>query len=320
MSEHLISFFRDGASLTRAVVQSLATSIPRTFDKPAIPEILPYLCDRSDQEFALSAAIERFGANPEHPLVCIIHGEETEAHDKFLERLQKLIIPRLLPAQSERAAIQLYHLEWPPSFRTRDEMHRRLETSLSKVVLDSAVGTRQTVNDRICQSLGPIACHSHLISETWQLQRVAGLNGFIQFWNEWPELAVDIRLFVLLFVTYQINKNVGLPKLRRYRSINSEIRETLTSLEFHSFDRITGVVLPELKGPTLSESADWARSNETAKFCDPDALVTALFDYYAEWEALEQSRIIPVRIPTDQLVRKLKDLISRTQLQEERAR
>jgi hypothetical protein len=314
-ADHLVGFFRDAESLARSVLQSLATGLINR-SAPSIPDLLPYLCDRSDQEFDLDDGLKRSKTKPRHPLICIIHGEETEAHDKFLERLQKVMLPFLLPRQIEQSGVQLYRLEWPQSFQTAEEMQRKLALSLSKEVLDSARGTSEDINNRIGQTLGPVAIHSHLISENWQQQKTTCLEFFLQFWQNWPELAVGQQLIVFLFIKYQVNKNLGIYKLRKYRHVNSQIRKALTEYDLSSFDRLTIAILRELKGPTLGETQDWARSQEMSKFCDPQTLVTAISEYYAEWETQQRSKIIPVRIPTDQLTPKLKEMISRAQFEE----
>jgi len=84
--------FRDAASLAVAVTKSLRKSEISNAAAPPVPDILPYLCDRSVQEGDLADALSRFDAKANHPLVCLIHGDETEAHDKFLERLQRYMI------------------------------------------------------------------------------------------------------------------------------------------------------------------------------------------------------------------------------------
>jgi hypothetical protein len=49
------------------------------------PSLLPYLANRSEQEFELGKAFQKFMKQiPPRPLVCVIHGDEFQSHDKFL--------------------------------------------------------------------------------------------------------------------------------------------------------------------------------------------------------------------------------------------
>lgn len=310
--EHLVSTFRDASSLAYAITQSLAAAGYSGVNTPSIPNILPYLCDRSDQEYELRHALEQSETRTDRPILCIVHGEETEAHDKFLERLQEVMLPQLLPDRTERAGVHSYRLEWPSNFRTPEEMRSKLELSLSKEVLYNAVGTFEMINMRIGANVGPVVVHSHVITENWQHERMRGLDTFIRLWQDWPDLAVRQKVFVFLFVKYQGNKSFAPHKLRRYRRVNREIREALANYDFSPFDRLTAAVLAELRGPTLAETQDWARSEEVGNFCDRQELVKAAGEYYAQW-ARENPRIIPTRIPTDELAPNLREMISRTQ-------
>jgi hypothetical protein len=312
-SELLISYFRDTSGLGRAVTQSLALAISSSADSPSIPDMLPYLCDRSEQEYDLRHALEESEKMTDRPLLCIVHGEETEAHDKFLERLQLVMLPHLLPRQTEPTAVHSYQLEWPSRFRNPQEMRNKLIFSLSKEVLDNAVGTCEMINTRIGESPGPVIVHSHVITENWQQERMRGLETFIELWQGWPDLAIGQKLLVFLFVKYQGNKGFSPYKLREYRRINREIRAALENYNFSCFGRLTAIVLPELRGPTLAETQNWARSEEVGKFCDRQALVTATDEYYARW-ARDNPKISPPRVPTDELTPKLREMISRTQL------
>jgi len=317
-NDHLVASFRDAASLVAALTKSLRKAEINNTAAPPLPDILPYLCDRSEQERDLVDAFTRFDASPSHPLVCIVHGDETEAHDKFLERLQRYMIPALRPRHTDQVDVQTYRLEWPAAPRNADDMRRRLQISLSRQVLDSSLETPMTVNARLAQALGPVAIHSHLITENWMEQGPQGLDAFMEFWKQWPELAVGQQLYIFLFIKYQMNNELG-PFLRgKYRRINAKIREDLANYEFTRFVPVSGAVIAELIGPTRSEAEDWARSDYAMKFCNEDALVDAIGRYYTEWQVLQKPKVFPPRIPTDQLIPKLRELISRTLLPDRR--
>jgi hypothetical protein len=85
----------------RAAVEQLQTS---SSSQPIIPfnqskntSGLPYLCDRSPQKEKLRGAwLAHRCLRPRRPLLCVIHGDEYECHDKFIERLKAEWLPELL--------------------------------------------------------------------------------------------------------------------------------------------------------------------------------------------------------------------------------
>ncbi len=318
--DRLAGFFHDASSLARIVIQSFANAGIQSLSSPPIPGMIPYLCDRGDQEIALKDAVKQLREKPDHPLVCIIDGEDTEQHDKFRERLQKVMLPLLLPQEALQSSVRFHLLEWPASFRNVEEMHHRFEMSLSKQILATALGDCKTVNRALAQSPGPVGIHSHLITENWQ-QEHNGIDAFVDFWRKWPQLMVGQLLFVFLFIKYkkhQGDKSITTRRMLQYRRLNLQMRAALHKYDPlrpeyspNLFERLTVKVVPELRGPTLGEAEDWARSSEVGRFCDSQALVAAITDYYAEWEAQHKATAIQVRIPTDELIPELQDMMSR---------
>ncbi|MEM9449285.1 MAG: hypothetical protein AAGA75_12230 [Cyanobacteria bacterium P01_E01_bin.6] len=83
---------------------------------PKVPPLLPYLPDRTEQEYELGKAIQNLMVRPrQQPLLCIVHGDEQQSHDQFLDRLQKVSLPRLLQLNLKTTSIRDYHLKWPAS-------------------------------------------------------------------------------------------------------------------------------------------------------------------------------------------------------------
>jgi Domain of unknown function (DUF4062)/inactive STAND len=312
-NDRLAGHFSDKNELARLVTMSLSNAGISSGNRPEIPSLLPYLCDRSDQELALDNLLKESQNKPGKPVVCLIHGNETEAHDKFLERLQKVMLPKLLPPQPERVAVQDYLLAWPENVHDETAMHGRFLRSLSDTVLGNFAGTRESVNGRLAQALGPVVIHAHTITETWDLQGIEALPMFLRFWEQWSELAIGQQLFVLLFIKYQETRNFSFFKRRKYSQLNQTLRERLEQYEFSVFPRLSAAALPELEGASQLDAENWAQG-EASRFCDRSTLVEAIGDYYAEWEAHEKTGRRPVRIPTDQLAPKLKEIMSRTQL------
>ncbi|HTU44091.1 MAG TPA: DUF4062 domain-containing protein [Bryobacteraceae bacterium] len=304
-TERLVKFFANPTDLGHAVTQSLSRHVSPALAARPIPAILPYLCDRSAQEEKLTDIVDHSTSRPSRPLVCIIHGDETEAHDKFLERLQTVTLPSVLSGRVQQTGVKLYRLEWPADRLAPGEIKRRLQRSLSREVFNSPNANIDLLNNILRQNPGPVSIHSHILTETWEEQNLATIDSFLQFWQEWPELAVGQQLIGFLFIKYQLGG-------RKYRAANKEIREALESYDLSRFDQVTAGILPELIGASRLEAENWARSSAATQFCDAEALVSAVGKFYEDWAAVKKSREM-VRIPMEHLAPKLKELMSRVQ-------
>ncbi|MEK7830906.1 MAG: TIR domain-containing protein, partial [Acidobacteriota bacterium] len=97
--------FRDVVKGIRKAVEKLRAKSETISDQPAAKTIsrsklrplLPYLCDRSDQETELGIGLRQHQlAKNTRPIVCLVHGDEREAHDEFLKRINHSLLPTLL--------------------------------------------------------------------------------------------------------------------------------------------------------------------------------------------------------------------------------
>ncbi|MBD2452358.1 hypothetical protein H6G76_35715 [Nostoc sp. FACHB-152] len=89
-------------------------NLPQQKPRKKIPPLLPYLVNRSKQEYELEQKIRQA---PRFPLICIIYGDEFQSHQGFLERIYKVSLPKFL----EQDLIQRYHLPSPPNFHNFEE-------------------------------------------------------------------------------------------------------------------------------------------------------------------------------------------------------
>jgi len=104
--------------VTAAVSLELQRSGGRRVD---IPELLPYLSDRSRQRDQLADALYRHREKcPRRPMVVFVHGHEREAHGEFLERLKRKTLPDLLDLKGSEPVHQV-RFEWGPRRHGRGE-------------------------------------------------------------------------------------------------------------------------------------------------------------------------------------------------------
>ena len=171
-----------------------------------VPELLPYLCDRRDQERALEKSLSTRIAH--RPVVLVVHGDRAEAHRRFIDRLSQVTLPRLLSLQAREKVVE-YRLAWP---ETRDE-HSRLEDwlarELGRAVLDRPPGSPSTVQDafaRMARMHGPVVISVLADRETWVTNEASTLASFARFWDACPDFPAHHPLIVCLAVTYALDR------------------------------------------------------------------------------------------------------------------
>ena len=294
----------------------------------AVPSLLPYLPNRTDQEFELGRAVQKLMTQtPRRPLVCIVHGDEFQSHDKFLERLRKVSLPRLLRLDLRQTAVKEYHLGWPSSLKNLKTLPDRLCKNLADTVENYSLATVEQINQTFGKCPGPVVIHLHLLTEDWQRLGSGLLPKILEFWQQWPDLTPDQTLFICIFIKYQIKRPTNMHKwwwilrpitmlrrflrCRRCHKLNLKIDQQLKLLaesEFREFDRLTGVVLPKLDNLTQGHVEDWVRCEATKTFAGEAVLgqlVDAVREMFDHWEIQTASRTMSM----DEVAMRLTELL-----------
>ncbi|MEO1622243.1 MAG: hypothetical protein AAFU53_14585, partial [Cyanobacteria bacterium J06632_3] len=280
------------------------------------------------QEFELGQAIQVLKRqSAQQPLLCIVHGDEWQSHDKFLERLRKVSLPRLLRLNLRQTAIKEYHLKWPASLKKLDKLPARLTKNLADEVENDSFATVQEINQTFGKYPGPVLVHVHLMTQDWKRLGFGLLAKVLDYWQNWPALGADQTLVICVFIKYQqygviqsankrkrwwlMNPFTWLKrffKVRQCQKLNLEIAQQLTSLngkQFGDFNRLTGVVLPKLDNLNRGHVEDWVRCKETTTFVG-EALAGPLFS--AVGKLFDQDETMPMDRIAEHLSRLLKDM------------
>jgi Domain of unknown function (DUF4062)/inactive STAND len=280
--QHGVQFFATAAELAAAVLATVGEHFGRG---EAVPDLLPHLCDRSEQEFELDRALRQLAARPARPLVCIVHGDELQCLDMFLRRLKEVSLPALLGLDPDGPAVTACPLAWPTQFRGTADLHDRLLLDLARKTVRAGGASREQVNQFWAEVPGPVLVHTHVLSEDWQRHGEQVVNGFLDLWHGWPDVAANGKLLVFLFVKYQLQQGRNFLVRRRFRAFNRQVAEALAAFDFARFDGLTGAVLPELGGITRGEAEDWARSSSAARFRGGEGLLHDIRTLFERWEA-----------------------------------
>jgi hypothetical protein len=273
----------------------------RAKEQVKIPDLLPYLSDRSEQEYALGRALQDAEVKkPRRPFVGIIHGDERECHDMFCERLQKELLPALLRLDTERDLITTYVHEWPAAEGTPSKRFDQLQASLARKLSGNMNTGLPELVKIIAQHETPVVIRAHIPAEAWQKNEAEVLRLWLDFWNRWPDLVVGRRLCVFLNIHYKSATPRAFLWKPKSEKRNDEVRECVRRIDFSAYGGLHGVILPELKGITKGEVEDWVRQY-ASEFCHIQELLPKVRELF-EIAEIE-------RIPMQTLATKLKALL-----------
>ena len=298
-----------------------------------IPPLLPYLVNRSSQQIELKEAFKKLFNHPyTQPLLCIIYGDQFQCHDTFFRFLEKEFVPKIFKENTNITTnnnyteyIKEYQLEWLPRNTYVEDLKNRLEHNLVDAVLDNKFASKGEINEYLA-SIGTVIIHTHLLTADLQENSSIIIEKFIEFWQDWPELIPHQHLIILLFIKYKIEpsqnyfqklqnwvfqnlfKNNSNTRTGNY-SIQKSIKD-LSSSNFTKFDKIIGVVLPELQEITQTEVESWARSKEVKNYWDEENiqdLIDRIEDMFEKWKKQQASDTMPM----SNLAENLTDILMR---------
>lgn len=275
-----------------------------------IPSLLPYLVNRNKQEYKLDKVIKKLiQKHPHSPLICIIHGDEFQSHDKFLERLHKVSLPKFLGQES----IKKYYLPSPPKLNNSHEFSDYLRNTLADIVLKRSSASPEEINTFFRECSIPILIHTHLLTEQLQKQEFETLHNLLNFWHTWP-IQSNQKLIICIFIKYQIRRKKytrksdiislffsfvsDFLKQYRYQKVNQKIYQHINSpSNFEKFNPLSVLVLPELTGVSRGEAEDWVRMEYTQNVIGEaiaDKLIKEIRELFDKWEEQNSSNIIPM--------------------------
>lgn len=231
-----------------------------------VPHLLPYLCDRSEQESELGLALRRHQTEmPRRPFLCIIHGDQDECHGEFLERLQYFALPDLLCLKARGLSVEDYTLPWPSDIRSG----RAAETFCGLLGLsllnNSAVPTEEVFNGVPLER--PVMLLTRLKTDDLSGQGLSILSAFLDFWNGWPDLPVGRTLICVVSIRHQRLDGFGFFRRQSLRRTSENVRRFIEGLEFDSYKGLCGAVLPELRAITHRDVVVWSRSRPVRAIC-----------------------------------------------------
>jgi hypothetical protein len=258
-----------------------------------MPWLLPHLCDRSKQEEQIAEAVAAHRREGQgRPLVFLVHGDEHQCHDHFLERLRHDTLPRLLGLARDGAVyvcqvVCAFDDRNPSRFRDPEWFRDHLWTLVSRDVFKSGSGKPEGLAGAMPERLPveeiigaiarrlPVIASMHLTTDEWRTLGRAPFEGFLRFWSGWPQLGAGHPLIGCLAVTYRTGDGLAWPwwLLHRLSASNRGLRRFVAGLEAADLSGVRVRVLEELLGVTQLDAENWARDQWTRDCCGGKLLV-----------------------------------------------
>ncbi|MBD2346205.1 hypothetical protein [Anabaena subtropica] len=298
--------------------------------KKELPHFLPYLANRREQESQLGEAFLKFikQDSPGH-FVCIIHGDESQCHYNFLERMRKFSLPQWLELEPHQPIIPKYHLEWPTKFKNSQSLLKQLYKNLAHSLLGNDIYCSEKINSILSKYTHPVIIHTHLLTEDLDKQGFGSIDKLLEFCQQLHQEIIKQKLIIYIFIQYKIKRNKSKKtfwmnflfgfgrsffKQYRYQQINKKVRQylqNLTNSDLKDFQPLLVTVLSELEGINRGEVENWVRSEHTKQLVGEDMiepLIQKVAKMFASWEDQELSDTIPMSDLAEKLVELLKSL------------
>ncbi len=250
-----------------------------------IPAFVRYLSDRNTQKSELNVAVKYHKDHkPKRPLLCILHGEEREAHDMYLKRLRERTLPEFLNTELPEPLL----LPWPQPGPNVAPRLKRLKNELTRLVFD------ENRDDPLPEDIGkaimsfkmPVTIETHLSDQDWKADEKL-IQKWFKFWETIPDLTIGRPLLIFHCIHYKKVSRFSLFDRKRQRikkfietpryKVNDEDHPTILSKKDSAIHAVT---LTELKSVLESEALHWVREH-ASRFCHLEALlkkVRALFE------------------------------------------
>lgn len=292
------------------VVEGVKVGAPKPTGslKRDIPRLLPYLCNRTEQEVKLSSIFSAERARLHRPAVCIVHGHEEECHDMFALRLKHNSLPRLLRESApSRISVHDLLLPFPSSIQNAELGFRRLRDTLAEKVTNRRDATDKEIAKALSCFRSPVLIHTYLSAEAWGSHCPELIDAFIKYWSDFPDLMLTARLFVCLFVIYRGNSTELVQaeptEASGPNSGSGSARKYISNLDFTAYDGIRGVVLPEMSTVPLVDAENYFRDRffyeickyHSPSFCNVQGAVEEIRLYYKKAAHKDAAGHVPLQ-------------------------
>jgi hypothetical protein len=289
----------------------------RPLNARPVPELLPYLPDRHQQEQAMEKALRRLlEGERAQPLVVILHGEDGQRVELFRDRFFQHSAAALF---HQPLAIRDFPLPWPSDLVPGEAFAEQfLDKICHHLLRDSRA--KERLQTLLGDSSAQVLLWSSLYSDDWGRQGARLFEQVCRFWQQ-HEAVASQRLIHWITISY--NKPPTYPRNKkalrwlrpsywRFRAscshlqrLNKRIRNHLKAINGAPAGASGLLVLPELGSVQRSDAETWVHSQPVREFLRDQGL-RQLEDEVRDYYRREADQGVK-QIPMEQLGTFLRD-------------
>lgn len=282
------------------VLTTVTTAPVEAQKKCAISNELPFYCDRLGQDQKLKAALSK-RPHRSRPFVCIVHGDNQECPEKYIDRLRSSTLPEALSLDTTKYFIDHYPLELPKDPSDPDEALAVMRMNLGKY-FGGAQASIDTIAASLDLKLTPVFIYSILSSLMRTSEFTALVNLFVRFWSEFPVSTSDHLRIACLVIEHE--ESLGQRRKQQItRFLTRLFSPTLATNGAANASASLGIVLPELSPIKLPDVREWLRLGKDFRgigqdhepaFCNPDEAIAKMEAKYREaGQAIAMRQLAP---------------------------
>ncbi len=250
-----------------------------TPDISVVSPILSYLADRSPQATELELTLDECEDNlHEKPLICIIHGNELECHNKFIERLEQVMLPDVLNSLGNMP-VELNTVEWPSMNAKTIIRYKKLINNIRNVLTGDRRANMEKIKETLDKQLNPQMISFMLPVAAWEKNEDELIKKWLEYWNEFPDLNIGKKLMVFLCIKYKDIPDGDAVGANDFEDMNKSARDFIGTLEYEEYTNIVGLTMEELKAIKYSDVDSWL-DKHSKEFCDDAELRKMVMKFY----------------------------------------
>lgn len=232
---------------------------PEPDDDRRIPKSLFYLMNREIQIAKLEKVLGKLSIESPKPVVCIIHGDDVQCCDKFVDRLRDHSL-RLSLGLDESVTPVKYYVPLP--LEGVDELEFLYLKKIGEVILQDRTVSGEEINNRIFSTSGlvPVIIESCFNPKGHQKQVAEIIHKFLQFWGNWPQLYSRHVLLVCLTIRYDSPRGCLLPLRPGLKPEDvTKVIDTLEAEIGQEDQKFIPAILPRLDSVSEDDARDWVK-------------------------------------------------------------
>lgn len=260
--------------------------------------LVTWLINRAQQTHELAKVIQQTqSTNAPRPVVCILHGNDDECHDKFVQRIVEYQLQRLIPSTA-LGVPQHFLLDLPArGYKSAAELHDFLRADLGANGLANMAATTADISARFAMLRAPVVIQTLMRAEGWSSAAHQTVADYLAFWAQWPPLAPQQWIIIFLCIRSQ-RKAKGLFSLFGRKEQDADLGRALAGFstiqtlgtQQPAQARIICALLPQLEPISQEDAERWAADPKVQQVFSGRDLVSEVGRIYST----QRERAIPM--------------------------